>query len=221
MVLVLGAGAVIQVRLIVMAVLRFFRNRPEVKKLEERLEDEFVSLTYLSGPSPDRRRAELKKQLDQVSAAAVGRFMGLFIQIALAVMVLLLYGMILFTDAPSPAPLAPQVHIPELQAELEQVETGRLETAEVWVHPRAEAGRLPGMWGNGYRSLVRNYHVIRVHTGGERLEVFVPEAMGFSLDMQHPFRESQSILWNLGHARRYRVSYTSKLHLVTELVPID
>lgn len=220
-VLIFGIGAVLQVRLIVKAVIRFFQNRPEEKALEERLEDEFISFTYLSGFGPDRRRAELKKQLDQLSAVAIGRFMGLFIQIVLAVMVLILYGTILFTDAPPPAPIAPHIHIPQLQAELEQVENGPLKTAEVWVHPKAETAHLPGMWGNGYRSLVRNYHVVGFDTGGKWVEVFVPEAMGFLLDMEHPYRESQSIFWNLEHARRYRVSYTTNFHLVTEIAPVS
>ena len=48
-VLVCGVGAALQVRLIVRTVLRFFWNRPEEKQLGERLEDEFISLTYLSG----------------------------------------------------------------------------------------------------------------------------------------------------------------------------
>ncbi len=220
-VLVFGIGAALQVRLIVITVVRFFRNRPEEKQLGERLEDEFISLTYLSGPAPDRRRQEVKKQLDQYSAVATGRFMGLFILITLAALVLALYGMIFFTDAPPPAPIAPQVHIPELLAELEQVETGPLETAEVWVHPKASTAHLPGMWAEGYRSLVRNYHVVGFDTGGQWVEVFVPDAMGFSLDMKRPYRESQTILWNLGHARRYRISYTSNFHLVTEITPVD
>lgn len=220
-VLIFGVGAVIQVRLILMAVLRFSRNRPEEKKLEEQLKDEFISLAYLSGPGPDRRREGLKKQLDQLNAIAAGRFMELFILVALAVMVLVWYGTVLFTDAPSPAPIAPQVHIPALQAELEQVESGRLETAEAWVHPRVDAGRLPGMWGSDYHSLVRNYHVFILETGGAWVEVFVPDAMGFSLDMERPFREGQSIAWNLEHARRYHISYTSELRLVVEIKPVE
>lgn len=219
-VLVTGVGAVIQVRLIVMTVLRFFRNRPAEKALVGPLEDEYLSLAYLSGPGPDRRRAELKKQLDQYNAAAVGRLMGLFILIALAGMVLVWYGTVLFAGDLPPAPIAPQVHIPALRAELEQVESGQLETAEVWVHPKASTAHLPGMWGNGYRSQVRNYHVFTLETGGEWVELFVPDAMGFSLDMERPFRESQSVDWNLEHARRYRVSYTTTFHLVTEIAPV-
>ena len=219
-VLVYSVGAALQVRLIVRTVLRFFRNRPEEKKLEDQLEDEFISLTYLSGPGPDRRRKELKKQLDQYSAVATGRFMELFILIPLAVMVLAWYGTILFVDTPSSAPIAPQAHIPELLAELEQVESGQLETAEVWVHPRVDAGRLPGAWGGSYRSLVRNYHVMGFDTGGGWVEVLVPNAMEFSLDMERPYRESLSIPWNLEHAQRYRVSYTTNFHLVVEITPI-
>ena len=64
-VLIFGAGAVLQVRLVVRMVIRFFRNHPEEKELEERLENELISLTYLSGPGPDRRRKELKKLLER------------------------------------------------------------------------------------------------------------------------------------------------------------
>ena len=219
-VLILGAGAVLQVRLVVRMVIRFFRNHPEEKELEERLENELISLTYLSGPGPDRRRKELKKLLDQLNPVSTGRFVGLFILSALAVMVLVLYGTILFTNAPSPAPIAPQVHIPELQAELEQVERGSLETAEVWIHPKAVAAHLPGMGGEGYQSLARNYHVIGADTGGEWVEVFVPDALGFSLNMERPYRERQTVLWNLEHAQRYQISYTSNFHLVTEITPV-
>ena len=218
-VLVFGVGAVIQVRLIVMTVVRFFRRRPEERVLEERLEKELTSLTHLSGPWADRRREELKKQLELFRPVTT-RLMGLFILIALAVMVLVLYGMILFfTDAPPPAPIAPQVHIPALQAELAQVEVGQLETAEVWVHPKASAAHLPGMWGEDYRSLVRSYHVIGFDTGGEWVEIFVPDALDFSLNMERPYRESQTTHWNRAHAQRYRVSYTSNFHLVTEIAP--
>ncbi|MCI9155465.1 MAG: hypothetical protein HFF44_00830 [Lawsonibacter sp.] len=219
-VLILAIGAAIQVRLIAVTVLRFFRDRPEEKALEGRLEDEFISLTCLSGFGPDRRRKELKEQLDQFSAIAVGRFMDLLIQIALAIMVLVWYGTILFMDAPAPAPIAPLVHIPQLQAELEQVERGQLETAEVWIHPNVESGRLPGMWGSGYRSLTLRCHIISTEPGSHWIDILVPRAMEFSPSGERPFRESQSIPWNLEHAQRYRVSYTSNFHLAAEITPI-
>ncbi len=99
-VLVFGIGTVILIRLIITAVIRFFRNRPEGKELGDRLEREFYSLTYLSGPGPDRRRKEVKKLLDQFNAAAIGRVGDLFGSIALAVVVLAWYHLILFGDAP-------------------------------------------------------------------------------------------------------------------------
>lgn len=219
-VLVFGVGAVIQVRLIVMTILRFFRDRPEEKQLEERLEDEFTSLTYLSGPGPDRRRRELKKQLDQVSAAAAGRFIGLLILIALPAMVLVLYGTILFTGGAASSPIAPQVHIPELRAELDRLEAGQLERAEVWVHPRVEAGHLPGMWGSGYQSLTVRCHIVGTAPGDQWIEILVPTAMDFTPSAERPFRESQSIPWNLEHAQRYEVFYTPGFHLADKITPV-
>ena len=66
-VLVYGVGAALQVRLIVMTVVRVVRHRPEEKMLEDQLESEWISLTCLSGPGLDRRRQEVKKQLDRKS----------------------------------------------------------------------------------------------------------------------------------------------------------
>lgn len=205
-VLICGVGAALQVRVIVRTVILFFQNRPEEKRLEERLEDKVISLTCLSGPGPDRRRKELKKQLDQVSAAAAGRFIGLFMVIALAMMVLVWYGTVLFTGGAASSPIAPQVHIPALQAELERLEAGQLERAEVWIHPRVDAGRLPGMWGSGYGRLTVRCHIIGTAPGDQWIDILVPTAMDFTPSAERPFRESQSVPWNLEHAQRYRVS---------------
>ena len=219
-VLVYGVGTALQVRVMVRTVVRFFQIRPEEKALEDRLEDEFISLTYLSGPGPDRRRAELKKLLDQLSAALIGRFMGLFMVIALAVMVLVWYGTVLFTGGAASAPIAPQKYIPALLAELEQLEEGELEQAEVWIHPQTDTAHLPGAWGSGYRAYAHRYHIVETEPGSQWVEVLVPDALDVSPNMERPFRESQSSLWNLEHAQRYRVRYTSKLHLVTEILPV-
>lgn len=219
-VLVLGVGAVIQVRLIVMTVIRFVRNRPEETRLGNQLEDEFISLTHLSGYVPDRQRAELKKLLDQYNAAATGRAGGLFIHIALAVVVLAWYGLILFGDSVPPVPIAPQVHIPAVLAELERVESSQLETAEVWIHSKTSAAYLPGPWKGGYRNFVRKYHIVGTAPGDQWIDILVPDAMGFTPNPDRPLREGQSIPWNLENAQRYRVSYTPDFHLAVEITPI-
>ena len=220
MVLVLGVGAVIQVRLIVMIVIRFFRSCPEGKELGKTLNDEYLSLTCLSGPGPDRRREELKKLLDQFNAADVGRLMSPFILIALSVMVLALYGLLLFGSTPGSSSLAPQVSIPRLQRELEQVDSGQLESAEVWIQPKVYAGSIPDMWGSGYKNLTVRCRVLNTAPGSKWIDILVPVAMEFSPSTERPFRESQSIPWNLEHAQRYQVRDTSNFHLAVEITPI-
>lgn len=219
-VILFGVGALIQVRLIVVTILRFLWDRPWKYPLERQLEDEFRSLTYLSGPGLDRRRAELKKQLDQCAAISAGRMVGLFILLALPAVVLVFDYTILFAGGASSTPIAPHKHIPALLAELEQLEEGELEQAEVWIHPKAETAHLPGAWGSGYRAYAHRYHIVETEPGSQWVEVLVPDALDVSPDMERPFRESQSSLWNLEHAQRYRVRYTSKLHLVTEILPV-
>jgi len=219
-VLMFGVGALLQLRMIVITVLHFFRRRPEEKALERQLENEYLSLTYLSGPGPDRRRQELKKVLEQYNAATVGRFMGCFMNIALAGAVLFFYYIVLFEGGATSVPIDPQVHIPAVQAELEQLERGDLESAVVWIHPKASTAHLPGPWGGSYQSPVRNYHIISFDTGGQWVEIYVPETLGFSLNLERPYRGSQSIDWNLEHAQRYEVFYTSNYHLVEKIIPV-
>ena len=55
--------------------------------------------------------------------------------------------------------------------------------------------------------------------------VSIPAASGWSylypMPWGFPLIWSQTILWNLGHARRYHISYTTNFHLITEITPVD
>lgn len=107
-------------------------------------------------------------------------------------------------------------------ADLSQIETSFLVQAEVWISPKARPARLPGPYSGSLTAQpTTRYGIIGDDTDGKWVQVYVPNAMGFSLDQDRLYDENQSIQWNSEHARRYRVSYTSNFHLVTEIKPID
>ena len=105
----------------------------------------------------------------------------------------------------------------QARADLAQIEAGALETAEVWVSPRSRPGGLPGPYGSGQPRLVTRRLILGEDTGYEWVVVRVPNALNFSPD--RPLVEGQTILWNLEHAQRYQVSYTTNFHLVVDITP--
>lgn len=108
----------------------------------------------------------------------------------------------------------------QAREDLSQIEASFLQTAEVWISPKARPARLPGPYGEGQPALTTRYGIIGGDTGGQWVQVYVPNALGFSLDQDRLFDETRTTAWNWEHARRYRVRYTSNYHLVTELTPI-
>lgn len=105
----------------------------------------------------------------------------------------------------------------QARADLAQIEAGALETAEVWVSPQSRPGGLPGPYGSGQPRLVTRRLILGEDTGYEWVVVRVPNALNFSPD--RPLVEGQTILWNLEHAQRYQVSYTTNFHLVVDITP--
>lgn len=105
----------------------------------------------------------------------------------------------------------------QARADLAQIEAGALETAEVWVSPQSRPGGLPGPYGSGQPRLVTRRLILGEDTGYEWVVVRVPNALNFSPD--RPLVEGQTILWNLEHAQRYQVSYTTNFHMVVDITP--
>lgn len=107
----------------------------------------------------------------------------------------------------------------QARADLAQVEAGQLETVEVWISPQSRPGGLPGPYGSGQPRLITRRGIVGEDTGYEWAVVRIPDALNFSPDPDRLFDETQTPAWNLEHARRYWVSYTSNFHLVTEITP--
>ena len=106
-------------------------------------------------------------------------------------------------------------------ADLAQVESGFLVEATVWISPKTRPAALPGPFAGPLAQPAARYGIIGDDTGGKWVQVYVPNAMEFSLDQERLYNENRSVPWNLENARQYRVRYTSNFHFVTEVTPIE
>lgn len=106
-------------------------------------------------------------------------------------------------------------------ADIAQLEAGALEEATVWISPKTRAAHVPGPYSSSRDSdgLTR-LGIIGGEIGNHWENVYLPDAMGFTLDQEHLFNENYSIDWNEEHARQYHVTYTSAFHLVVDIVPL-
>ena len=115
-------------------------------------------------------------------------------------------------------------HLAELpgqaKADLAQLEAGTLEEAVVWISPKCRPARLPGPYSKDQPQLTMRYGVIGPDTGGQWVRVYVPNALGFSLAGERLYDENQNVAWNLEHAQRYLVRYTTQLHVVERVTPL-
>ena len=124
------------------------------------------------------------------------------------------YGIVIQEDLPS--------KFLQAREDLAQIESNFLVEAEVWISPKARPANLPGPYSGSLTAQpITRYGIIGDDTGGQWLQVYVPNAMGFSLDQDRLYNENLSIQWNQENARRYRVRYTSNFHLVAEITPIE
>jgi len=123
------------------------------------------------------------------------------------------FGMVFKEDLPS--------KFLQAGADLSQIEADFLVDVEVWISPKARPARLPGPYSEPLTEPVTRYGIISGGTGCKWVQIYVPNAMGFSLDQDRLYDENQSIQWNWDHARRYRVRYTSNFHLAAEIAPVE
>ena len=110
----------------------------------------------------------------------------------------------------------------QAREDLAQIESNFLVEAEVWISPKARPANLPGPYSGSLTAQpITRYGIIGDDTGGQWLQVYVPNVMDFSLDQDRLYNENLSIQWNQENARRYRVRYTSNFHLVAEITPVE
>lgn len=105
-------------------------------------------------------------------------------------------------------------------ADLEQLNSGTWEKAAVWISPKCRPSRLPGPWTSGQPEPVTRYGIISEETGGQWVQIYVPEGAGFALDGERFYEENQTVCWNWEHARLYYVGYTTNFHLAAEITPV-
>lgn len=106
-------------------------------------------------------------------------------------------------------------------ADLAEIKSGFLVQAEVWINPKTQPACLPGPYTQSLAEVSTRYGIIGADTGDQWVSVYVPDALGFSLDQDRLYDEKQTISWNLEHTRRYQVRYTSNFRLVVEIIPVD
>ncbi len=106
-------------------------------------------------------------------------------------------------------------------ADLAEIKSGFLVQAEVWINPKTQPACLPGPYTQSLAEVSTRYGIIGADTGDQWVSVYVPDALGFSLDQDRLYDEKQTISWNLEYARRYQVRYTSNFRLVVEIIPVD
>lgn len=116
-------------------------------------------------------------------------------------------------------------HVPGLwrqaQADLAQMESGGLETVTVWLSPKLHPDSLGGPYTAGQPQPVTRYGGISSETGGVWVRFYIPDVLAFQLDPDALYDETKDLNWNQAHARQYRLTYTTNLHLVMAVEPVE
>lgn len=108
----------------------------------------------------------------------------------------------------------------QAREDLAQIESDQLREVTVWLSPKSRSARLPGPYTAGQPTLVARYGGISEDTGGEWVEFYVPDCLGFSLDPNALYEENESIAWNRENARQYRLRVTEHFRLVISVEPL-
>lgn len=109
----------------------------------------------------------------------------------------------------------------QAKEDLAQIESGQLKQAVVWFSPKSRSARLPGPYTDGQAEPLTRYGGIGVDTDGVWVHFYVPEGLGFSLNPDALYDETESVSWNEEHAEQYQISYTENFHIVVSAEPAD
>lgn len=101
-----------------------------------------------------------------------------------------------------------------LQADMEQIESGRLESAEVRLDKSKERAGLRGIYVEGHPALFSVYSGIGDDTGHRWESFYIPDSLGFMPVEGRWYNQNQSIEWNNENAEMYIVTYTTNFQVV-------
>lgn len=99
--------------------------------------------------------------------------------------------------------------------EIEFIEAGKIETAEVYLHPKNYES--DSLWGFIDGPYCRFISYKAIGDGVSWNKIYVPDYIDFELDSANPYDEWQNTHWNEENAARYRITYTPQLKIVVSI----
>lgn len=102
----------------------------------------------------------------------------------------------------------------KLQEDMAQIESSRLESAEVRLKRSEEKAALRGIYVEGQPELFTVYSGIGEDTGHGWDYFYIPDSLGFMPDGEGWYDENKSIEWNNENAEMYIVTYTTNFQVV-------
>lgn len=103
------------------------------------------------------------------------------------------------------------------QEDLEQLDRGALDSANLWLGANRQPAGLPGPLGEDSPTPLTRYRGIGDETGRQWEDFYVPDALGFDPAPEELYNQEQSIQWNEANAAQFQVRYTTNFHLVAEI----
>lgn len=104
-----------------------------------------------------------------------------------------------------------------LQADMEQIESARLESAEVRLKESKERAGLRGINVEGQPTPFSVYSGSGDDTGHSWKSFYIPDSLGFMPEEGRWYNENKSIDWNEENADRYTVAYTTNFRVVISI----
>ena len=102
------------------------------------------------------------------------------------------------------------------QADIQQIQSGELETVTVWIYPGSTTAHLPGPYGSGQPS-----PLVKYYASDSSLQSWDPDwfPVEMGCEPESTYRASKDRSWNAENVRQYTLSCTSRLKFVVEAIP--
>lgn len=107
------------------------------------------------------------------------------------------------------------------QDDMAQITEDRLESAEVSFRKGGERSGLPGPYTEGQPAMFTVYSGIGAETDSWWRGYLIPDSLGFTPDEDRMYNENKSVDWNDENAGWYTVTYTTYLHVVISVEPLN